>query len=126
MEKVNLNKKKSKYFVHMSLFIVRQYIFSPLLRVMMIIAPNSRTHKGKKERGEEKGEYEGVCGEEEGNVDYGGMMQPSQQHVAPRVKGVEWGLGTRYLRIVARRITRTTPRKTTRITRFREYIFLNI
>ena len=26
-------------------------------------------------------------------------MQPSQQHVSPCVKGVEWGLGTRGLRI---------------------------
>ena len=30
-----------------------------------------------------------------GNADYGGMVQPSQQHVAPCVKVVEWGLGTR-------------------------------
>ena len=29
------------------------------------------------------------------------MMQPSQQHVAPCVKGVEWVLATRGLRIVA-------------------------
>ena len=28
-------------------------------------------------------------------------MQPSQQHVTPCVKGVEWGLGMRGLRIVA-------------------------
>ena len=28
-------------------------------------------------------------------------MQPSQQHVTPCVKGVEWGLGTRGLGIVA-------------------------
>ena len=41
--------------------------------------------------------------EEERNVDYGGMVQPSQQHVAPCVKGVEWGLGTRGLRIVRMR-----------------------
>ena len=27
------------------------------------------------------------------------MVQPSQQHVASCVKGVEWGLGTRSLRI---------------------------
>ena len=40
-------------------------------------------------------------GEKEGNVDYGGMVQPSQQHVARCVKGVEWGLGTRGLRILA-------------------------
>ena len=38
---------------------------------------------------------------EERNADYGGMVKPSQQHVAPRVKGVEWGFGTRGLRIVA-------------------------
>ena len=41
---------------------------------MMIIAPNSHAHKAGKERGEVKGEYGGVCGEEEGNVDYGGMV----------------------------------------------------
>ena len=29
-----------------------------------------------------------------------GMVQPSQQHVAPCVKGVEWGLDTRGFRIV--------------------------
>ena len=29
------------------------------------------------------------------------MEQPIQQHVAPCVKGVEWGLGTRGLRRVA-------------------------
>ena len=28
----------------------------------------------------------------EGSADYGGMVQPSQQHLAPCVKGVEWGL----------------------------------
>jgi len=28
--------------------------------------------------------------EEEGNVDYGGILFFSQQHVAPCVKGVEW------------------------------------
>ena len=28
-------------------------------------------------------------------------LQPSQQHVAPCVKGIEWGLGTKSLRIVA-------------------------
>ena len=42
--------------------------------MMMIIAPNSRAHKGKKERGEVKEEYGGVCGEEEGNADYGGIV----------------------------------------------------
>ena len=42
-----------------------------------------------------KGQYEGVCGEEEGNANYGEMMQPNQQHVALCVKVVEWGFGTR-------------------------------
>ena len=42
----------------------------------MIIAPNSRAHKGKKERGEVKGEYGGVCGQEEGNADYGEWCNP--------------------------------------------------
>ena len=51
--------------------------------------------------GEGGGEGGGICGEEKGNADYGGMVQPSQQHVVPCVKGVEWGLGTRGLRIVA-------------------------
>ena len=32
---------------------------------------------------------------------YGGMVQPSQKHVAPCVKVVEWGFGTRGLRILA-------------------------
>ena len=54
--------------------------------MMMIIVPNSRAHKGKKERGEVKGEYGGIWREEEGNADYGGVVQPSQQHFAPRVK----------------------------------------
>ena len=40
----------------------------------MMIAPNSRAHKGKKERGEVKREYGGVCGEEEETADYGGMV----------------------------------------------------
>ena len=48
-----------------------------------------------------KGEYGRIWGEEEGNVYYGGMVEPSQQHVAPCVKTVEWGMGTRCLRIVA-------------------------
>ena len=60
-------------------------------RFAMMIAPNSRTHKG-----EVKEEYGGIWGgEEEGNTDYGGMVQPSQQHVAPCVKVVEWGFDTR-------------------------------
>ena len=55
---------------------------------MMIIAPNSRAHKEKKERGEVKEEYGEICEEEEGNADYGGMVQRSQQHVAQCVKVV--------------------------------------
>ena len=39
--------------------------------------------------------------EEEGSADCGGMVQPSQQYVPSYVKGVEWGLGTRGLRMVA-------------------------
>ena len=67
----------------------------------MIIAPNSRAHKGKKERGKVKGKYGGVCGEMEGNADYGGMVQLSQQHVAQCVKVVQWGFDTRGLRMLA-------------------------
>ena len=52
---------------------------------MMIIAPNSRAHKGENEKEEVKGEYGGIWREEEGNADYGGVVQPSQQHVAPCV-----------------------------------------
>ena len=29
--------------------------------------------------------------EDEGNAHYGGMVQPSQQRVAPWLNGVEWG-----------------------------------
>ena len=44
-----------------------------------------------------KGEYGRIGGkeEEEGNTGYGGMVQPNQQHVAPCVKMVKWGFGTR-------------------------------
>ena len=38
---------------------------------------------------------EKFVGEEEGNADYDGMVEPRQQHVAPCVKVVEWGFGTR-------------------------------
>ena len=71
--------------------------------MLMIIAPNYRAHRGKEERGEVKGLgiYARVCGEEEGNADYGGRVQPSQQHVVPCVKVVEWGFGTRGLRMLA-------------------------
>ena len=44
--------------------------------MMMMIAPNSHARKEAK-----KGGNGGISGEEEGNADYGGMMQPSQQHV---------------------------------------------
>ena len=47
-----------------------------------------------------KREYGRILGEEERNSDYGGMVQPSQHHVAPCVKAVELGLGTRGLRIM--------------------------
>ena len=36
-----------------------------------------------------------------GNAEYGGMVQPNQQHVARCEKGFEWGLDTRGLGIVA-------------------------
>ena len=52
--------------------------------------------RGEGER--EKGAGEGGNMEEfEGRR---GMVQPNEQHVAPCVKEVEWGLGTRGLRIV--------------------------
>ena len=52
----------------------------------MMIVPISRAPQGKKE--EVKGEYGGIWWEEKGNADYGGMVQLSQQHIAPYVKGV--------------------------------------
>ena len=39
-----------------------------------MIAPNSLKHKGGKKRGEVKGEYGKISGEELGNADYGGMV----------------------------------------------------
>ena len=38
---------------------------------------------------------------DEGKTDYGGMVKPSQQHVAPCVKVVGWGFGTRGWRMLA-------------------------
>ena len=38
---------------------------------------------------EVKGEYGKISVEEEGNADYRGIVQPSQQHVAPYLKRVE-------------------------------------
>ena len=61
------------------------------------------TLTGEKESGEVKGEYGGIWGQDEGNADYGGIVQPSQKHVAPCIKGVEWGLGTRGLEMMATR-----------------------
>ena len=61
----------------------------------------TRARKVEKKRGEMKGECGGIWGVEEGNAGYGRMVQPSQQHVASCVKGVEWGLGTKGLRMVA-------------------------
>ena len=37
--------------------------------------------KARKRGGEVKGEYGGILREEKGNADYGGVVQPSQQHV---------------------------------------------
>jgi len=34
-------------------------------------------------------------GRRRGMLTTSGMVQPNQQHVVPRVKRVEWGLGTR-------------------------------
>ena len=56
--------------------------------MMMMIALNSRARKGGKERGEVEEEYGGIRGEEEGHADCGGMVQPSQQHFVPCVKGL--------------------------------------
>ena len=64
-----------------------------------MIAPNSRAPKKGKERGDVKREYRGILGEVEGNAECGGMVQPSQQNVAPCVKGIKWRLGTRILRM---------------------------
>ena len=69
--------------------------------IMMIIASISRAHKGEQERGEVRGGCRGIWGEEEGNADYWGMVQPSQQHVIPCVKMVKWGFGTRGMRMLA-------------------------
>ena len=55
-----------------------------------MIAHNSGARKGGKKRGQVKGEYGKIRGDKERNPDYGGTVQPSQQHVAPCVKGIEW------------------------------------
>ena len=46
-------------------------------RVTIMIAPISHACK----RGQVKGEYGSIGGEEEGNADYRGLVQPSQKHV---------------------------------------------
>ena len=51
--------------------------FRELGVLVVVIAPNSR-HVRK-----------GSMKEFEGNADYGGMVQPSYQHIAPHVKRVE-------------------------------------
>ena len=59
-----------------------------------------RGERRRKKRGDEEGAWKNLR-EEEGNSDYDGMVQLSQQHVAQCIKGVEWGLDTRDLRLVA-------------------------
>ena len=53
---------------------------------MMTIVPNSLARE--EEKSEVKGEYGGIWGEEEGDADYGGMVRPSQQDVAPYETGL--------------------------------------
>ena len=66
-----------------------------------MIAPNSPARKGGKKRGEVKGE--GVFKNLRGGGGEFGLRGngATQSAVAPFVKGVEWGLGTRGLRMVA-------------------------
>ena len=60
-----------------------------------VTAPDSHARNGGKKRGEVKGEYRRIWGEEEGkNADYGEMVQHS-------AKGVEWRLGTEVLTIIS-------------------------
>jgi len=49
----------------------------------MIIAPNS----GARKRGEVKEDWGRIWGEKR-NADYGGMTPPSQQHIAPCLRGI--------------------------------------
>ena len=69
--------------------------------MMMMIVLNCHAREGGKETGNVQRKSGGISGEEEGNSDFGGIVQPSQQHVAPCVKRVECGLGTRGLRMLA-------------------------
>ena len=83
-----------------NIILYRDFVISlHLYSIIIMIVPNSRTRKGEKKRAKVKGEYEKNWGEVEGNADYKGMVQPSQQHVAPSVEVVEWRLGTRGLGI---------------------------
>ena len=63
--------------------------------VMMMITPNCRARKG-----ERRGVWKNLRGGG-GECDYEGMVQSSEQLVAPCVDGVESGLCTRVLRTVA-------------------------
>ena len=53
----------------------------------MMIAPKEGEEEEVVKEG--KGEYGLIWDEKEGNANYGGMVQPSQQHVTPSVNGVE-------------------------------------
>ena len=52
-----------------------------------MIAPNSSARKGGKERGEVKGEYGRTSGDLEGNIDYDGILQPSNNMLHHLQKG---------------------------------------
>jgi len=51
------------------------------LTLMMMVDPNSRARKEEEGKKKRRRSME----EDERNADYGGMVQPSQQHVAPCV-----------------------------------------
>ena len=59
------------YFLRGDFYELDQYL---MVLIIIVIAPNSRARKG----------------EEYGNVDYGGILQPGQQPFAPCIKGVLW------------------------------------
>ena len=56
--------------------------------MMMIIAPNSCSYKGKKEKGEVKGKYGGVCGEMEGNADCEEWCNPVMMNILKKNHGL--------------------------------------
>ena len=75
--------------MYITTLILRMHILQMCtLHVMVIIV---RDYGARKRRGMGEGmeEHGTISGDEEGNTDYGGMVQPSQQHVAPCVKVVE-------------------------------------